>query len=297
MSQTPLFGRFALRGGSACTTSHSSLGTLSPGCAFADDGVMSHTEQYPPTPNPPQGHYISRNQLYIAIAIGVALVLAAAVALGAAFGSSSTASGGEALPPVQPPSSSSAPSTEPPSDTIGSSIVPPADTAPPSTEPLTGPAPTTPPPAPAPTTPPPPLPTIPPTVPPTVPPPPPPTTTEPPATTEPPEPELSQIVVEVTRIVGEASLHLDGKRIGGTGRELQTGAESIDRINLTDLLEDSDGRLVLDFWKFPCWGAEFKINFYVDGEKDDSSDSMRDCVSDLNWAWEIDPVAGTITRT
>jgi hypothetical protein len=113
----------------------------------------------------------------------------------------------------------------------------------------------------------------------------------------PPEPELSQIVVEVTRVVGEASLHLDGRRIAGTGGDLQVGAESIDRINLTELLGDRTGTLAFDFWKFPCWGAEFKIDFSVDGESHPSSSHMRDCVSDLNWSWDIDPIAGTVTRS
>ena len=111
------------------------------------------------------------------------------------------------------------------------------------------------------------------------------------------EPSPKQIVVEVTRIVGEASLHLDGKRIGGTGRDLSLGAESIDRINLTTLLGGNSGTLEFDFWKVPCWGAEFEIDFYVDGENDASSTSMRDCVSDVNWEWDIDPVAGTISRS
>ena len=79
------------------------------------------------------------------------------------------------------------------------------------------------------------------------------------------EPSPKQIVVEVTRIVGEASLHLDGKRIGGTGRDLSLGAESIDRINLTTRLGGNSGTLEFDFWKVPCWGAEFEIDFYVDG--------------------------------
>ncbi len=110
-------------------------------------------------------------------------------------------------------------------------------------------------------------------------------------------PELTQIVVEVTRIVGEASLHLDGQRIDGTGGRFKSGAESIDRINLTELLGDRTGTLVFDFWKFPCWGAEFEIDFFVDGESHPSSSRMRDCVSDLNWSWDIDPIAGTVTRT
>jgi hypothetical protein len=113
----------------------------------------------------------------------------------------------------------------------------------------------------------------------------------------PPEPELSQIVVEVTRVVGEASLHLDGRRIAGTGRDLQVGAEAIDRINLTELLGDDTGTLVLDFWKFPCWGAEFEIDFFVDGTEHSSSASMRDCVSDLRWSWDIDPTTGSVTRS
>ncbi len=118
-----------------------------------------------------------------------------------------------------------------------------------------------------------------------------------PTTTLPPAPELSQIVVEVTRVVGEASLHLDGQRIAGTGADLKFGAESIDRINLTELLDDRNGTLMLDFWKLPCWGAEFQIDFYIDGVKDSSSDRMRDCVSDLNWSWDVDPIAGTVTRS
>jgi hypothetical protein len=267
---------------------------------------MNQPDQYPSTPDRPTGHYISRNQLYVAIAIGVTLVLAAAMAVGAAFTSSSTASGGSALPPASAP----APSTEPPTDTLDPSTRVPADSTPPSTEPLLAPDPTTTTPAPPATTTPPPPPPPPPTTttPPPPPPPPPPTTTTPPppppppppATTIPPvddEPSPKQIVVEVTRIVGEASLHLDGKRIGGTGRDLSFGAESIDRINLTTRLGGNSGTLEFDFWKVPCWGAEFKIDFYVDGERDASSDSMRDCVSDLNWEWDIDPVAGTISRS
>jgi hypothetical protein len=247
---------------------------------------MNQPDQYPSTPDRPTGHYISRNQLYGAIAIGVTLVLAAAMAVGAAFTSSSTASGGAALPPASVPAP--VPSTEPPADTLDPSTTVPADSAPPSTEPLLVPDPTTTTPAPPATT--------------TPPPPPPATTTPPPppATTIPPvddEPSPRQIVVEVTRIVGEASLHLDGTRIGGTGRDLSLGAESIDRINLTTLLGGNSGTLEFDFWKVPCWGAEFEIDFYVDGEDDASSTSMRDCVSDVNWEWNIDPVAGTITRS
>lgn len=44
-------------------------------------------------------------------------------------------------------------------------------------------------------------------------------------------------------------------------------------------------------------GAEFEIDFFVDGESHPSSSRMRDCVSDLNWSWDIDPIAGTVTRT
>jgi hypothetical protein len=92
-------------------------------------------------------------------------------------------------------------------------------------------------------------------------------------------------------------LHLDGKRLDGTGGRLVNGAESIDRINLTDVLGNRSGRLEFDFWKFPCWGAEFDIVFTVDGEPHPSSASMRDCVGDVNWTWDIDPVLGTIARS
>ena len=75
------------------------------------------------------------------------------------------------------------------------------------------------------------------------------------------------------------------------------GAESIDRVDLTELLGDSSGTLVLDFWKFPCWNAEVQIDFFVDGVRDPASRYERDCVSELNWSWDIDPIAGTVTRS
>ncbi len=275
---------------------------------------MNQTEQHPSTPNQPSGHYISRNQLSVAIGVGVALVLALVFAAGAALGSTSTASGNEALPPVV------VPSTEPPPDTAPTSTEPPIDSTPPSTEPpaptMTTPPPSTEPPPPTtlptppttlptpPTTlptPPPPttLPTLPTTLPTTPPLPPPttlPTTPPPPLPTTPPPPELAQIVVQVTDIVGEASLHLDGSRIAGTGDSFTVGAESIAPINLTDRLQNRPGTLVLDFWKFPCWNAEVNIEFFVDGRLADKR-SMRECDGDLNWSWDVDPIAGTVTRT